>query len=447
MNAVAPLTGYYVDEFLEARTQLPGHDIPWLQRIREAALDDFKATGFPTTRSEDWKYTSVRSLQKHAFKLPAESCIGLVEDDLGEALMGDFDAHRLVFVNGRYTAQLSKPGKLSAGVRIGNIARAIDETPAELESYLGRYADSSANGFAALNTACMGDGAYIQLAKDTVVQNPVQLIFVSTVQGEPSAYHMRNLVVAGEGSQATIIEHYISLGDSVYLNNVITEIVLADNAAIEHYKLQQESLKGYHVATLQVQQACDTRFISHAVSVGGALARNDINSVLDAKGADCQLNGLYIATGKQHVDFHTRIDHKKPHGSSREFYKGVIGGRGHAVFNGKVYVHPDAQKTDAAQSNKNLLLSRNAEVDTKPQLEIYADDVKCSHGATVGQLDEQMMFYLRSRGIEENMARGMLTYGFAHDIVERMEIEPIRARIENLLTSKLPYGEFVRTLA
>ena len=424
-----------------------GHDLPWLQQIREAALDEFKATGLPTTRDEDWKYTDVRPLQKHAFKLPAQSCIGLVEEDLGEAMMSDLEAHRLVFVNGRYTAQLSRPGQLPAGFKIGSIAQAIAAAPAELESFLARYADSSANGFAALNTAFMSDGAYIQLAKDTVVQNPLQLIYISTMQGEPTVYHLRNLVVAGEGSQATIIEHHISLGDTLYLNNVITEIMLADNAAVEHYKLQQESLQGYHIATLQVQQERDSRFVSHAVSVGGALARVDINSVLNAEGADCQLNGLYIATGRQHVDFHTRIDHRKPHGSSHELYKGVIGGRGRAVFNGKVYVHPGAQKTDATQSNENLLLSRDAEVDTKPQLEIYADDVKCSHGATVGQLDDQMMFYLRSRGIEENMARGMLTYGFAHDIVERMDIEPIRARIENLLTSKLPYGEFVRTLA
>lgn len=447
MSAVAPLTDYYVDAFNEVREQLPGSSLAWLQRLREAALEHFKTTGFPSTRDENWKYTNLRSLQKQSFQLPTPSCVGLVEEDLGEALMDELEAHRLVFVNGRYTAQLSKPGKLPPGVSIGSLAQALVEVPTELEAFLARYADSTANGFAALNTALMRDGAYVRLAKNTVLDKPIHLIYLSTAQAEPSAYHLRNLVIAEEGAQAAVIENYISMGDATYLNNVITELAIADNAILDHYKLQQESSKGYHVATLQVHQGRDSRFVSHSVSVGGALVRNDVNSVLDAEGANCELNGLYIVTGRQHVDFHTRIDHKKPCGVSREFYKGVIGGRGRAVFNGKVYVHPHALKTDAAQSNKNLLLSRDAEVDTKPQLEIYADDVKCSHGATVGQLDEQMMFYLRSRGIDENLARGMLTYGFAQDIVERMDLEPIRNRIEHLLTTKLPYGEFVRALA
>ncbi len=447
MSAVAPLTDYYVDAFNEVREQLPGSGVAWLQRLREAALDHFKTAGFPSTRDEDWKYTNLRSLQKQSFQLPAPSCVGLIEEDLGEALMGDLEAHRLVFVNGRYTAQLSKPGKLPRGVKLGSLAQAIVEVPTELEPFLGHYADSTANGFAALNSALMRDGAYIHLAKNTVLDKPIHLIYLATAQAEPSAYHLRNLVIADEGAQAAIIENYISMGDATYLNNVITELAIADNATMDHYKLQQESPKGYHVATLQAHQGRDSRFVSHSMSIGGALVRNDVNSVLDAEGASCQLNGLYVVTGRQHVDFHTRIDHKKPYGVSREFYKGVIGGRGRAVFNGKVYVHPHALKTDAAQSNKNLLLSRDAEVDAKPQLEIYADDVKCSHGATVGQLDEQMMFYLRSRGIEENLARGMLTYGFAHDIIERMGIEPIRKHMEQLLTTKLPYGEFVKALA
>ena len=447
MSAVSPTTDHYVGEFSALRGRLPGNTVPWLQRIRESAVDQFLHLGFPTPRHEDWKYTNIRPIERQAFQLASEFCLGLVEEDLGEALLSNLSAHRLVFVNGRYTPQLSRPGKLPEGVKLRSIAREMTESPETLSPFLAQYADSAANGFAALNTAFMADGAYLELAEGTLVRDPIYLVFVSTAQSEPSCYNTRNLVVAHGQSQATVIESYVSLGDSIYLNNAVTEIVLAEQAGVEHYKLQQESVKGFHVATLQVQQAQHSQFASHSLSVGAALARNDINAVLDAEGAECSLYGLYVANGKQHVDYHTRIDHKKPHGTSREFYKGVLGGRARAVFNGKVYVHPDAQKTDAEQTNKNLLLSRDAEVDTKPQLEIYADDVKCSHGATVGQLDETMLFYLRSRGIDEAVARGMLTYGFAHDIVERMDIEAIRGVIEQILTSKLPHAEHLDAVA
>jgi Fe-S cluster assembly protein SufD len=446
MNAVTPLTAHYMAEFNTVKNRLPGYDVNWMQRIRETAMDRFVASGLPAPHHEDWKYTNIRPLAKQAFRVPGEFCVGLDEDDLGDALLAELKAHRLVFVNGQYTPQLSKPGKLPEGVKVRSLAQAMRETPNVLEPFLARYADPTANGFASLNAAFMGDGAVIELGDNHILEHPLHILFVSTSQGEPTVQHLRNLVVAGQNSQATIIEGYISLGEASYFNNVVTEVALADNANITHYKLQEESVKGFHVATLQVCQSHASRFSSHSISVGGALVRNDINSVLDAEGVECELNGLYIVNGTQHVDFHTRIDHRFPHGTSREFYKGVLGGRARAVFNGQVYVHPNAQKTDAAQSNKNLLLSRDAEIDTKPQLEIYADDVKCSHGATVGQLDEEMLFYLRSRGIEENVARGILTFGFAQDIVERMDIAPIRARIENILKTKLPHGEYVKAL-
>ncbi|MCP4406293.1 MAG: Fe-S cluster assembly protein SufD [Gammaproteobacteria bacterium] len=444
MNAVTPINDHYQAQFQAARQQLPGEGVAWLRQVRERAFESFRRSGFPGARHEDWKYTNIRPIERHAFRLAAQTCVGLVEDDLGDALLAHLDTHRLVFVNGRYTPQLSKPGRLPEGVSLSSIAETINETPQLLESFLARYADPAANGFSALNTAFMGDGALIRLQSGAVVDKPIHLLYVSTAQGEPTVFHNRNLLLAGQGSQATVIEGYVSLGDSTYLNNAITEILLEDQASIEHYKLQQESLKAYHVATLQVQQARDSRFTSHSISIGGALVRNDINSVLNAEGAECHLNGLYIVNGRQHVDYHTLVDHRQPHGISREFYKGVLAGRSRAVFNGQVYVHQDAQKTDAVQSNKNLLLSPDAEVDTKPQLEIYADDVKCSHGATVGQLDEQMLFYLRSRGIEEDLARGMLTYGFAHDIVERMGIAPLRSRVEDILLKKLPQRPSVK---
>lgn len=439
MSAVMPMENHYANSFTAVRGSLPGAGVPWLDDLRAAAMDRYATIGLPTTRQEEWKYTNVRAIAKHSFQPSLAFCTGLMEDDLGDALMGDLEAHRFTFLNGRYSPQLSRPGKLPEGVEIYSISSALQDMPEVLEPVLAKQADGSANGFAALNLAFFTDGAFVRLEEGARVQQPIQLVYLTTAHGDPESHSLRNLIVAGAGSKVTIIEHYLSIGDPVYLNNVVTEAMLSADADLEHYKLQQESLKGFHVSTLQALQARDSRLVSHSASVGASLARHDINSVLDAEGAQCHLNGLYITGGRQHVDYHTRVDHKMPEGVSREYYKGVLSGRSRAVFNGKVQVHQDAQKTDAEQSNRNLLLSRDAEVDTKPELEIYADDVKCSHGATIGQLDENSVFYLRSRGIPQPVARGMLTYGFAHDIVERMGLEPVRRLIENILVSKLPH--------
>ncbi len=253
-------------------------------------------------------------------------------------------------------------------------------------------------------------------------------------------------MVADENSQAHVIESYVSLGGGSYFSNAVTEVVLGQNASIEHYKLQEESTNAFHVATLQTHQGRDSRFVSHSVSFGGQLTRNDIRAVLSAEGTDCTLNGLFMVDGRQHVDFHTTVEHSQPHGTSQEYYKGILDGRSRGVFNGRVHVHPGAQKTDATQSNKNLLLSRNAEVDTKPELEIYADDVKCSHGATVGQLDPDALFYLRARGIDEGSARGLLTYGFAQDIIDRMPIQHVRERLEQALVARVPDSDHVKEI-
>ncbi len=437
MNAQVPITDHYRSQFANVKQRLPGHGVAWLEHKRNAALECFAATGFPTPRSENWKYTNVRPIARQTFQVAGETCLGLVEEDLGAALIGGCETHRVVFVNGRYTPQLSSTGVPTEGVTIGSMARLLTEKPEILAPFLTHYADMEASGFTALNTALMGDGAFIELAEGVKLETPIQLIYASTALGEPTAFHLRNLILARENSLGTVIETYVSLGEAKYLNNVVTEMLLQSNATLDHYKLQQESIQGFHIATLQAQQERDSRLTSHSVSFGGALVRNDINTVLNAEGAECNLNGLYVVSGKQHVDFHTRIDHKKPHGVSREHYTGVVGGRARAVFNGCAYVHPNAQKTDAQQYNKNMLLSPHAEVDTKPQLEIYADDVKCSHGATVGQLDEQMLFYMRSRGIAEADAREMLTYGFARDVVERMNSAPVRAHVETQLKTKL----------
>lgn len=436
---------HYRAEYTALAGQFRGHSVGWLKQAREQAISHFVEVGFPTPRDEDWKYTNVQPIAKRAFKPVTESCLGLVPEDLDLFVCQNMSCHLLVFVNGRYAPQLSQPGQLDAGIVVGSLAAAIENNPAELEGSLAHYASATASGFAALNTAFMDDGVYIRLPDNAVISDPVHVIYLSTQQDD-AVSQPRNLIIAGVNSKMVIVESYVCIGEGTYFTNVMTEIVLESGAQLEHYKLQEESKKAYHISTLQVYQKRNSRFISHSVSVGGRLVRNDINVVLDEEGAECELNGLYLADGRQHVDNHTRIDHAKPHCTSRELYKGVINGHGRAVFNGRVYVHPGAQKTNAEQSNSNLLLSPDAEIDTKPQLEIYADDVKCSHGATVGQLDPEMLFYLRSRGIGELTAKGLLTYGFAHDVVERMNIAPLRVRVEDILVSQLPHGEHLKTM-
>jgi Fe-S cluster assembly protein SufD len=326
---------------------------------------------------------------------------------------------------------------------VRSLGETIVHTPDQLEGRLGKIVDEDAHPFAALNTAFLDDGAYVTLRAGTVLDLPLHLLFVSADGG---VTHPRVLVIAGENSQATIIEQYAAIGDHVYFNNAITEVVASEGAFIEHYKLQQEGMKGFHIAGLHVRQEKDSRFVSHSISLGGALVRNDITALLSATGGECTLNGLYLAAGRQHVDYHTLIDHASAHATSREFYKGVLDGRAHGVFNGRVIVRQDAQKTDAQQTNKNLLLSVDAEIDTKPQLEIYADDVKCAHGATVGQLSEDAVYYLRSRGIDSATARSLLTYAFADEIIRHIRLAPMRSHLEQLLLARLPGSERVKEL-
>lgn len=437
MNAMTEFNKHYLAEF-NWLNSAPSQ-APWIKQVREKAFVSFMEQGFPTTRHEDWKYTSVAAVEKTAFA-PAAADIVVAELPAIFAF-SDLACHQLVFVNGHYSPAHSRLLPLPAGVRIASLAAVLAEENEVLEQHLFRHTDYREHAFTALNTALATDGAYVYLPPDAVIAEPVHLLFVATAGEKSLMTHPRNLIVAGENSQATIIEHYVSMGESEYFTNAVTELLAGRNAAIEHIKLQEESRKAFHIATLQVYQEANSRFASHSVSLGAALARNDINSVLDAERAECTLNGLYLADGSQHVDCHTRVDHAKPHGTSRELYKGVLDGRARGVFNGKVFVHHDAQKTDAQQSNKNLLLSRDAEVDTKPQMEIYADDVKCSHGATVGQLDENMIFYLRSRGIGEAAARSLLTYAFATDVLNHITLPSVRRNLETKLLARLPEGQ------
>jgi Fe-S cluster assembly protein SufD len=442
LQAIEP-KDHYLAQFAEAQARLPGGGLPWLQAQREAAIARFAERGFPTTREEDWKYTSVRPIEKQAFALNAPGVQAMTPASVHALGFADLPAHRLVFVNGHLDAALSQLGTLPAGVSVRSLREAIAQAPDELEGRLGEIVNFAVHPFAALNTAFIDDGAYVALRAGAVLDTPLHLLFVTT---DGSIVHPRVLVVAGENSQATVIEQYVGVGDHAYFNNAITEVVASEGASIEHYKLQQEGAKGFHVAGLHVRQEKDSRFVSHSVSLGGALVRNDIAVLLAATGGECTLNGLYLASGRQHVDYHTLIDHASAHATSREFYKGVLDGRARGVFNGRVIVRQDAQKTDAQQTNRNLLLSVDAEIDTKPQLEIYADDVKCAHGATVGQLSEEAIYYLRSRGIDAATARSLLTYAFADEIIRHIPLAPIRSRLEQLLLTRLPGSERVKEL-
>ena len=444
MTSENPAVEHYLSQFSAVEANLPGRDLAWLGDTRQGALERFAAMGFPGPREEDWRYTRVAPIEKRAFRSLEHSEISVDSDQLQRHFLDELECERLVFVDGRYAETLSAWNPADDGVHVTSLALALQARSPLLESHLGHYAGSGEHAFSALNTAFMADGAVIHVAEGNEARHPVHLLFIAT--SEDVVAHPRILVVAEAASRVSVIESYASLENGCYFTNALTEIALMEDARVDHYKLQEESTKAFHIATLQVHQDRASRFASHSVSFGAQLARNDINVLLDAEGVDCTLNGLFMTGGRQHVDYHTLIDHAKPQGSSDENYKGMLSGRSRGVFNGRIKVHPDAQKTDAHQSNNNLLLSRDAEIDTKPQLEIYADDVKCSHGATVGQLDEHALFYLRSRGIGEAEARGLLTYGFARDILDRVEIPALRARLTDALLERMPEATHVREM-
>jgi Fe-S cluster assembly protein SufD len=428
---IRPGVDHFVDQFSRHAESLPGHGIAWLARLRRDAIDRFSDGGLPTTRDENWKYTSLRAVENRRFDAAPVPASSLNVSALASAALPD--AHLMVFVDGRFRPDLSYGGHLPKGVTLSDLGSLLAVPPDWLEPLLAQDADA---GFTALNTAFMADGACLRLAPGAELATPLQLLFVTA--GADLAVQPRNLIVAGEGSRATIIEHHVGLDGQGYLANALTRIAVGAGARIEHVKLQQESMAAWHVAGVRARLAADSQFASGSIALGGALARVGIDVDLEAEGAACELSGLYVADGRQHTDHHTRVDHRKPGASSREHYRGVMAGEARAVFNGKVIVHADAQRSDAFQANHNLLLSDGAEVDTKPELEIYADDVKCGHGATVGQLDEDQVFYLRSRGVDEASARALLTLAFARDVIERIRTASLRRRVERLVERRLP---------
>jgi len=401
-----------------------------LASIRQDAARRFAELGFPSTRDEEWRFTNVSPISRTQFSAAPPDLSAWGEGQLERRLAPYEGGPRLVFINSRYSPELSSL-KLPRGIR----ATPLREANGAVAEHLASYADYQDHAFVAYNTANFEDGACIEIPKGTVVEEPIHLVFLATGGDVPVISHPRNLVVIGPGSQATVVESYIGHG-AKYFTNAVTEIVAGDHSVVDHYKLQEEDERSFHVATLQVQLGRDANFSTHSISLGGGLVRNDINAVL-AEGTEATVNGLYLPSGNQHVDNHTMIDHARPHGTSHELYKGILSGASAAVFNGKIIVRPGAQKTDAKQTNKNLVLSEDATINTKPELQIHADDVRCTHGATIGQLDQEAVFYLQSRGIGKEQARDLLTYAFARDVIDRIKVEPLRARLEKLVLERL----------
>jgi Fe-S cluster assembly protein SufD len=420
------------------RPGLAGAQPLWVTRTRQTALDRFRSLGFPTSRDEEWRFTSVAPIADGNFALAANGLASLAAADLAPFRLGDLGAVEVVFVNGRYAPGLSNVAGLPRGVRVESLAAALEAHGDDLEPYLAQLAAFDRQPFAAMNTACLADGAFIEVPAGTICKTPIHVLFVSAAERQATMAHPRVLAVLGENSQATIVESYVATHGGRYFTNAVTEILLRESAVLDHYKLQRESDRSDHIATMQVQARHSANFSSHSVTFGGSLVRNDIICVLDGQGVECALNGLYLGDARRLVDNHTTIDHAKPHCDSREVYKGILSDHARAVFNGKIIVRPDAQKTDAKQTNKALLLSEDAQINTKPQLEIFANDVKCTHGAAVGQMDEEAIFYLRARGLGHQEARNLLIHAFAGDVLSRMAFESLRLRVDAELLRLLP---------
>jgi len=444
MTQVANALDRYMEELARADAAWPAGAPAWLKRTREDASGRFQSLGFPTTDDEEWRFTSVAPIAEARFAVAINGRAALGSADLVPFRLTDLASAELVFVNGRYAADLSSVRPLPRGVRIESLASALATHAGEVEPYLTRVAAFERQPFTALNSALFADGAFVHVAATVALDAPIHVLFVSTADGAPTMAHPRVLVVAGEGSQASIVESYVGPRGDRYFTNAVTEVVVSENASVDHYKLQHESLNAYHIGAMHVTGRRNARFQSHSVSFGGALVRNDVNAVLDGEGIDCTLNGLYLGGGRRLVDNHTIIDHAKPHCSSREVYKGILADHARAVFNGKIIVRPDAQKTDAKQTNKALLLSEDAQINTKPQLEIFANDVKCTHGAAVGQMDDDAIFYLRTRGLSLDEARNLLVHAFAGEVLNRIPAEALRQRLEAMLLRQLPNATSTR---
>ena len=437
----------YLEVYTQLRARRRDREPVWMQQLREDAWERFSAKGFPTTHDEDWRFTNIASLERIPFRRAEKIDAAVLVKEL-EAVCLDEAACRLVFVNGHFAPELSDVGTLPEGLEWCALNRAVDCgleacAPGGIEQHLGRYADLRRDVFAALNTALWEDGAYLRIRRSAAIKQPVHVVYVSAGAGEPIMTHPRTLVVAEEQSQAAVVEDYVSIGEEAGFSNAVTELVAGEGATVSHFLVERENLAAFNVSTLRIEQARAANVASHSILTGGGLVRNNVHPVLSGEGAECLINGLFIGAGHQHLDNYMLVEHARPQGSSRQFYNGILSGHARGVFHGRIIVHKDAQKTDAKQTNRNLLLSDAARIDTKPQLEIHADDVKCTHGATIGQIEEEQLFYLRSRGFPEGEARKLLLYAFAAECLDRMKEPAARGFAEKLIQQRL--GELALT--
>jgi len=419
-----------------------GDEPTWLLSARKVGISRFAELGVPTLHDEDWRFTNVAPIAKFSFR-PAfgPASDGVTAKALSQFSFAGLAGSKLVFVNGQFATELSSLAQLPAGVKVMSLAVALASEPELVEKHLFRHARTDSNAFTALNTAFFQDGAFIYVPAGQAVAEPIHLLFVSTAKDHGTTAHPRNLIVAERDSRVTVIESYVSLSDAAYFTNSITELVAGDNAVVEHLKFQDENQQAFHIATVAAHFGRASNVLTHSIALGAKLSRTNIYATLAGAGLECILNGLYLTRGEQLADHYMVVDHAQPQGASHEYFNGILADKSKGVFHGRILVRPGAQKTDAKQTNKNLLLSDDATVNTKPQLEIYADDVKCTHGATIGQLNDESIFYLRARGIPREKARRMLIHAFAGEIIDRVRCVAVRQELDRLVWDRLEQNQ------
>ncbi len=426
-------TSRHISNFSRFNQQASGS--AWIEGLRQAGIDRFEQVGFPARTDEAWRQTNIEPIAKTAFQLPGDANAADVQKLFEQYTFGSDAVCELVFVNGRFSAELSRNDALPNGVRLANLADEIGNESADVRKHLGHLAKIDANPFVALNAGFISDGAFLLIARNQTIDRPIHFLYLSVAGDGKTVSHPRTLIIAEDNCEATIVESYVG-SEGVYLTNAVTEIHLGNDCRIDRCKLQQESLEAYHVATMQVEMGRSSVFVNHSAGIGSKLTRNDLNVVMNGEFADATLNGLVLANGSQLIDNHTLLDHAAPNCASHELYKHVLNGKSTGVFKGKILVRQIAQKTDSKQTSKCLLLTDDATMLSQPALEIYADDVKCTHGSTTGPVDDDMVFYLRSRGVGLEASRHLLTYAFAADVTRRIKVEPVRRRLENFMAAQ-----------
>ena len=416
--------------FLDSgRKDAPG----WVTALRREAISGFAELGFPTLSDEEWRFTNLEALRRGSFSIAGNGVSGVSRKSVDSYGFPGLDCLRLVFVNGRFASSLSDTADVGEGILVKSLSEAVSEQGDLVKDHLARYADYEKDAFISLNTSYFEDGAFVYVPDGAVFEKPVHVLHVSTDEERPLFINPRNLIIVGQSSAAKVIEHYVSASQNVYFSNSVTEVVCGENANLEHYRLEFESRKAFNFSTLRVNQQKNSNITSHSILCGGAIVRNNVHPVLAGEGCNSDIYGLFMSEGRQHMDNFMRVEHASPHCDSRQFYNGVLDGRSKGVFHGRILVHEGAEKTDAKQTNRNLLLSDTAQIDTKPQLEIYNDDVKCTHGATIGQMDEEALFYLRSRGVPMRQAKIIMLRAFTGETLEHMSIDPVREALESVV--------------